>query len=328
MKDLLFILADYPFRGANRQALSELLKEVEDWERLVYLVNAHGIIALARYNIGESGLDNLIPAETLSRLENGYIQSVARNSWLTERWKSVNEILCKAGIKHILLKGMALEHTIYGSKGLRQMSDNDILVKPKEAREAWELLNKEGFEIAPQKSELHKRILFELGHHLPALYKDGYSLEIHSHLFEDKGFVEYDYDSFFVNVSEITINNIKAYILPKEVHLHYLIEHFIRHVISGECQIRMYSDIILLDPESSFIFPESFVYEPSQVNKKSFRKTDFRKTVYSLPVKYRLRFIIGDILPSVSWMKRRYRCGAIRAFLHYPQRLGKLLWLI
>ena len=46
------------------------------------------------------------------------------------------KFLRKAGIKHILLKGMALEHTLYGSKGLRQMTDCDILIKSEEAAES------------------------------------------------------------------------------------------------------------------------------------------------------------------------------------------------
>ena len=51
-------------------------------------------------------------------LENGY-----HTEHLTERVACTNvgkrsmQILCNAGIKHILLKGMALEHTLYGARG-------------------------------------------------------------------------------------------------------------------------------------------------------------------------------------------------------------------
>ena len=49
-----------------------------DWPELVDLINAHGIIALAAYNIKEAGLEKKIPAQAMTVLENGYLQSVIR----------------------------------------------------------------------------------------------------------------------------------------------------------------------------------------------------------------------------------------------------------
>lgn len=40
-------------------------------------------------------------------------------------------------------------------------------------------------------------------------------------------------------------------------------------------------------------------------------------------------FIIGDIFPSVGFMKRRYGCSsAAGAVLRYPHRLGKIAWIL
>jgi hypothetical protein len=40
-------------------------------------------------------------------------------------------------------------------------------------------------------------------------------------------------------------------------------------------------------------------------------------------------YILGDIFPSLSFMKKRYKCkNAWQAMRYYPLRLGKLLWLI
>ena len=40
-------------------------------------------------------------------------------------------------------------------------------------------------------------------------------------------------------------------------------------------------------------------------------------------------FIIGDIFPSVGFMKRRYACRSnLSVILHYPHRLGKILWIL
>ena len=72
MKDLLLFLCHYPFDENNRETLSKLIREVQDWNELVRLINAHGIIALAAYNIKEAGLENEIPAEAMTVLENGH----------------------------------------------------------------------------------------------------------------------------------------------------------------------------------------------------------------------------------------------------------------
>ena len=328
MKELLLLLANYPYKSSNKEALTRLITGVTDWDFFVKLVNAHGIIALSAYNIKEAKLENLVPAKAMARLENGEMQSVVRNAWLTERWKDMNSILLANGIKHILLKGMALEHTIYGARGLRQMTDNDILIRKEEAIDAWLLLQKNGFELMPPKSSLHLKIITEYGQHLPALYKDGYTVEIHTVLFDEASENEELYKRMFSESVEISIGGEKAYILPANIHLKYLIRHHTRHRLAGECQMRTYNDIMHLDAGNKLEFPDEFVSEPSQSHKKQYRRQHYKATVHAIPVKHRLRFIAGDVFPSLSWMRRRYKCGLFAALIRYPLRLGKLVWLI
>jgi hypothetical protein len=39
-------------------------------------------------------------------------------------------------------------------------------------------------------------------------------------------------------------------------------------------------------------------------------------------------YVIGDLFPTISFMKKRYNCSsAMKAVLYYPHRLGKLVWL-
>jgi hypothetical protein len=328
MKELLLLLCRYPYDKTYREFLSKLISEVPDWKELVRLINAHGIIALATYNIKEAGLEKEIPAEAMKVLENGQRQSMVRNLWLNERWKEVNEILGNAGIRHILLKGMALEHTIYQSKGLRQMNDNDILIKREEAREAWYLLQKHGFTYNAPKSSLHIKIMRDISHHLPALCRDGYSVEIHTSLFDYERTKDYlDYD-FFNNASEITISGEKALVPEKEMHLKYLVSHFERHAHAGECQMRTFADIRMMSREVPFEFPDQFILNPDQKEKTEFRKAAYKSKVKFIPPKYRPFFVLGDLVPSVKWMKERYKCSGARALLYYPHRLGKLWWLI
>lgn len=326
MRELLLLLCRYPWEEKNRELLSKLLTEVQDWPTLVSLINAHGIIALATYNIKEAGLVKAVPEEAMAILENGYMMSVVRNSWLTERWKEVNTILTSAGIKHVLLKGMALEHTLYGSRGLRQMNDNDILVKREDALPAWNLLKQNGFLQGLVKSPLHTAIRLDIGKHLPSLYKGDYSVEIHHKLFSNSS-AESNEDPVDAAV-EIVIEGAKAWILPEKLQLMYLRNHYEKHASEGFCQLRLYADIILLDKESDLQIPDSFIINPQQVQNNKSRKNTYKINYNSIPSSKRLRFLTGDIFPSIQWMKNRYKCNGMMAVLHYPLRLGKLMWLI
>lgn len=324
MKDLLLLLSRYPFEESNRKTLSDLLGGVQDWHKLVELINAHGIIALAAYNIKEAGLETMIPGDALAKLANGYLQSVVRNTWLTEHWKEVNTILGNAGIKHVLLKGMALEHTIYCSKGLRQMNDNDILLKREDSLKAWHLLQQNGFSHRQIKSVLHKKILIDIGKHMPELYKDGYAVEIHHKIFDS----ESENDNAIDTSVEILIGDTKAWILSKDMQMKHLISHFERHAMEGSVQIRQYADIVLLDKTSNVVMPDTFITDPHQKSNKAYRKAAYKKSFASVPAKYRLRYLAGDIFPSVRWMKERYKCSSLKALLYYPLRIGKVIWLI
>ena len=328
MKNLLFLLAQYPSDLSKRDRLEELISEVQNWKETTTLINAHGIIALAWYNIREARLETLIPEEIRQILENGYRQSVVRNLWLKERWKEVSDILGNAGIKHILLKGMALEHTIYEGKGLRQMTDNDILIRKDEAVRAWDLLRKNGFSILTPKSKLHMRIMKELSNHLPTLYKDGYALEIHVSLFPHND-PYHDITSDLPAIGrEIEIDGKKACVLNDKVHRRYLVSHFLRHANAGECQFRTYADILLLPGDAAPGFQDEFLLQPDRKNISGYRQAAYRDRVKFISPEYRLPFLLGDIFPSVEWMKERYKCGSLKAMIYYPHRLGKLWWLV
>ncbi len=324
MKDLLLLLCLYPYDENNRERLLKLIREVNDWDLLVRLINAHGIIALAAYNIKEAGIEKSVPRSAMLVLESGLMKSISRNTWLREKWKEVDFILSSAGIKHVLLKGMVLEYSLYGGKGIRQMNDNDIYVAPESAMAAWELIKEKGFTAEPFKSPLFNKIKPYPGKHLPTLYKEGYAVEIHAFLSENKGSEE----QVLNNAIEIKIDNRKAWIPDKETHLRFLIRHFENHVIAGEGQLRLYADISLLGGSDRIEYPEKFLLNPIQKPSSLFHKASYKNSFRSIAPRYRLYFLLGDIFPSLEWMKKRYRCNTFNAIRRYPSRLGKLLWLI
>lgn len=324
---LLLSLCRLEFSEEKKSEIRELMKEVKDWDRFVKLVNNHGIIALTAYNIREAGLTDHVPEEAMKILDNGSMQSMVRNAWLVQRWNEVNSILSEAGIKHILLKGMALEHTIYGAKGLRQMTDNDILVKNEDAMKAWLLLQKHGFIPEMIKSPLYRKIITEIGKHMPTLVKDGYAVEIHNRLFresEKNGKLNNAIDNAF----EIDIEGTKAFILKDDINLDFLKEHLQYHLVSGGAQLRLFLDMEFIEPGSAPPIPDGFLTKPDQSVSPGQRKRAYRAAFFSIPKKIRFRYLAGDIFPSMRWMKKRHGCGTLKAVFLYPKRVGKVLWVM
>lgn len=56
----------------------------------------------------------------------------------------------------------------------------------------------------------------------------------------------------------------------------------------------------------------------------------YRHVVHEIPGFHRKAiYVLGDIFPSFSFMKNRYGCkNNLQALIHYPHRIGKLMWLI
>jgi hypothetical protein len=70
----------------------------------------------------------------------------------------------------VILKGLALENSVYGSSGLRQMSDVDILINRDKCINARDILINNGYESLPVKSVFHEPIIDHISgnicHHL------------------------------------------------------------------------------------------------------------------------------------------------------------------
>ncbi len=323
---LLLSLCRLEFGENEIRSLELLVDEIKDWMKFTDLANRHGIIALVARNIKKTDLENRVPGNIKRLLDDGLMQSVMRNVWLAGRWKEVNNILTGAGIKHLLLKGMALEHTVYGSEGLRQMTDNDILVKKEDGLKAWKLLQEHGFTSQPLKSALHREIIADIGKHLPTLVKDGYALEIHVRL-HGFGGRDSDLSEVMDRAVPVEVEGTTAFIPDDATHLDYLEEHRLYHQAITGPELKLLLDISLLKKDGyAGINPGIFQYFSGKKD-PGYRKKIYREQVFGLSRGKRLRFLAGDIFPSPGWMKQRYDCSLAGALIRYPARLWKLTWL-
>lgn len=410
---LLLLLSRVDFPGEQKRLISEELRGFTAWKLFAGLAVRHGVAALVWQNISDLGLAGLVPETERTLLDGLRLKSIARVSWITGAAAGVADLLEQKGIKVVLLKGLALEHTVYGARGLRQMSDADILVAPSDALRARDILIAAGFESMPPKSSLYRHIILDLGNHLPELHRGGFSVDLHYRLFgpEAEGMVAMAInDSIIIQgagrktgagtdltrqagishgagrgsgagrESGLPGNGTGTFrVLPPVTAFLALVSHIYKHEIKGEFQLRLWTDIYLMlarhgneiiTPALSALAREAAIEEktktvltvmeqvwgvamPDGLTLKSTagemcvsgfmnnlthpggveaisQREMFLKNLDALrSVRKKLIFIVGDIFPSIGFMKKRYACrSTLSAVMHYPHRLGKILWIL
>jgi hypothetical protein len=359
--------------------LRALVETATDWPYFSSLANKHGVAALIYHNLEKLGFLQNIPEDAADLLRNSLMVNISRNVRNAEAMAETLKLLNNENIKIVLLKGLALELSVYGNSGLRQMTDVDVLASREDCIKARKVLIDNGFISHPVKSVFHKPILADTGKHLPTLTKDGFAFELHHELFGagKNVLTKMLYDSS----SEIEIRSEKTWIPEPQIFFLYLVKHLYLHEMNNESQLRLYTDLVVLIEKYrdeilnydllsyameagmgeilawrleplrdlwGISFPEwlnDFInkwYNPASINKFIF----FLKSPKDNPVKNRalvyhniikdipgihrkMLFLLGDIFPTIEFMKQRYRCDSSwKVLLYYPLRLGKIWYLI
>jgi len=376
---LLLRLCRLSFKNEQVSEINELVRTISDWGYFAALANDHGVIALAYYNLKKLGYVTLLPSDIETDLKNKYMVNISRNAFHTSTITALVKLFDENKIKMVLLKGLALEFSVYGNAGLRQMTDIDILIDRSDEENAGKILFRLGYDQLPVKSVLHKPIISYLGKHLPSFVRSGSSLDIHLELFP--GFKN-DLTKRFFETSQLISANGQSFNIPEpQIFFIYLIKHLWNHELTNESQLRLYTDLVVLVEKypdeilnqklielaadagvkevlaeklkliSDFWmlrFPEAintFIVQ-NPLTEPGSRFLDFlrspknneflndgksyRKTIREIPGFHRkILYIAGDIFPTFSFMKDRYRCTTkIGAMLYYPHRLGKIVWLL
>jgi len=241
---LLLSLCRLDFSDLQKSEVRLLMKEVRDWDRFVRLSNEHGIIVLAWHNITGTGNAGYMPSENLAILQKAYYKSLARTTYLYDRLSGILELARDVDIRVVLLKGMALERTIYRNRGLRQMTDIDILVREDDVLKLRKILMMNGFRSEPFKSPLYRYLIPYLNTHIPRLTKADCHVEIHYKLFDQPD------NTLTEKVRELSVplklNDHEAFVPPPRLFFLYLISHLSHHRQGGDSQLRQYTDIYLL----------------------------------------------------------------------------------
>ncbi len=376
---LLMGLCRLNFSDEMKYKIVALAAGIKEWNYFTRLAAEHGVAALVYHNIEKLGLNGIITEECSEALHSSYLLNVSRTAFHIAGTEEILGLLNKAGIKTVLLKGLALELTVYGNKGLRQMTDVDVLVGRNDYLKVRKILMENGYDSLPLKSGFHKPIVAWTGKHLPTLMKNGLSIDIHLELFPGKK--NSLTEKMLATASGIKFENEKAMVPEPQLFFLFLVRHLYNHEFNDESQLRLYADLVVLlekhwneivnydilslaneagmskilawklellrdlwgfgfsdwlnefigkwfNPASinNFVF---FLKSPKN-NKPSHPGKVYRKTISEIPGLHRkILFILGDLFPSVRFMKERYSVkSTLKVFLYYPLRFGKLLRLV
>ncbi len=241
---LLLLLGRTDFTADERQQITDEFERFSSWTLFASLAVRHGVAALVWQNVSDLGQAHRVPEAERTMLEGLRFKSIARVTWITEAAAAVCGLLEREGIRVVLLKGLALEHTVYGSRGLRQMSDADLLVAPSDALRARDILIRDGFRSMRLKSPLYRHIILDLGNHLPELHRGGVSVDLHYRLFGPEA--EEMVARAIADSETITAAKSTLRVLPPMITFLALVSHIYKHGIKGEFQMRLWTDIYLL----------------------------------------------------------------------------------
>jgi len=242
--ELLLLLSRTEFSGELQHQINAVFESFSSWQLFASLAVRHGVAALVWQNITDLGLAARMPETERTLLEGLRFKAIARVAWISEAAAGVISLLEREGIRVVLLKGLALEHTVYGSRGLRQMSDADLLVAPAHALKARDILVREGFRSMPLKSPLYRHIILDLGNHLPELHRGGVSVDIHHRLFGPEG--EAMVARAIRDSESVAAGREHFRVLPPVIAFLALVGHIWKHEVKGEFQLRLWVDIYLL----------------------------------------------------------------------------------
>ncbi|MGQ9619633.1 MAG: nucleotidyltransferase domain-containing protein [Bacteroidales bacterium] len=376
---LLLGLCRFSFSEELKRNITTLVSGVKDWKYFTGLASEHGVSALVWSNLQKLGLQELLTDEYKSALYSSHLLSISRNAFHLAGTEELLSHLNKEGIKVILLKGLALELTVYGNAGLRQMTDVDLLIDRRDYLKARNILMDNGYDSMPVKSGFHKPIVEWTGKHLPSLMKNGLSVDIHLELFPGR---KNNLTARVIETAgEIKLEREKVYVPAPQLFFLYLARHLYGHELNNESQLRLYTDLVVmvekyreeilnyelisnareagiskilawkLEPLRDLWgleFPDwlneftSRWFNPDSINRFIFFLKSpkgnkpvnpgkvYRDMIREIPGLHRkILFILGDIFPSVTFMKGRYSVkNTFKVLLYYPLRLGKLLRLV
>jgi len=136
-------------RDVDPDQLRSLARRELDWDYLIAIAYAHGLLPLLYKHLATAATD-LVPAHILSRLKRESVANSQNVLHLTGRQLRVYKLFNDNAIPVALFKGPLLAQMAYGEMSLRQAGDIDLLISRPDFPQARRLLESLGYEMTPR----------------------------------------------------------------------------------------------------------------------------------------------------------------------------------
>lgn len=164
--------------------------EQVDWQSVVYQSSNQLILPAFYLNLKRNHLLPYLPDDLMAHLDEITNLNRERNQNILKQISEITRVLRENSLEPVFIKGSAhLLDGLYKDIAERMLSDIDFLLEEKDAKKAFHLLSKEGYE----RMDNYEPLDFGEGRHFPSLIKIGENarIEIHRRLLEGK------YDKIF-----------------------------------------------------------------------------------------------------------------------------------
>lgn len=130
---------------ARRESLLSLASRDLDWDYLIAVAYAHGLLPLLHKHIAP----DLVPASIFSRLKRDSVANSQNILHLTGKQLRIHNLFKENRVPAALFKGPLLAQMAYGEMSLRQAGDIDLLINRDDFTQARLLLESLGYEMTP-----------------------------------------------------------------------------------------------------------------------------------------------------------------------------------
>lgn len=152
----------------------------EDWDYLLRMAATHRLGPMLHDRLRRDDLADIVPQRVKDQLKTVHRKHALRTLVIYRELVAVTRIFEAGQIPSIALKGAFLARFVYPFPGLRPMRDLDLLLKPEQAVQAFELLRARGYQPAFEGSP---EAFFADRIHLPPLTgPSGITVELHHRL--------------------------------------------------------------------------------------------------------------------------------------------------
>lgn len=142
--ELLLLGARTAVTAATSDTLTALVSQRVAWDRLLAMAEQHRVTPLLYQTLSRLG-SGLVPAGVLAQLRSTVDFTVRYNLARTAELVQLLGLLNKHGIAALPFKGPLLAASVYGSLGLRQFSDLDVVVRHTDLPRAITLITTRGY---------------------------------------------------------------------------------------------------------------------------------------------------------------------------------------